>query len=508
MSTTEPGDLTPPQSPAPRRRRRRHTPARRFSGVGRHGAGDTAAVEEALALASEAALPTPVPVAAPVDEFDTHEGTELVSWHAVDAREGAEAAGGWAPESGFAPEDDGAWLAAAEEEAGAAEHHGGSFEDGLSRFGAVPAGYLPAEHFYPDEEVDYSDRKRRRRRRGFTLAAIVLVFLLAVGGGGYWLLKQLTAPPADYAGPGSGNVSFTVESGWGAKQIGKHLVDAGVVKSTGAFDAAVAANTAATFHPGDFQLKREMTAADALEALTGKADAVTYFALDPNVRLNAALTAISEGTGLSLDELKAAAAKPSAFGLPESATNLEGWLHPGEYRFPRDADAQTVLQGLVDATKATLEKQGITDPAQQQRTLTIASILMAEALKGDYAKVAGVIENRLAADNKETYGLLQSDATVIYGLDRYSLLVTKAEQQDKSNPFNTYVHKGLPPTPIGSPNDAAIDAAAHPQASDDYYWVTVNLDTGETLFAKTHNEHLANVDKYRQWCQANEGRCK
>ncbi len=474
--------------------------------MGRHGAGDTAAVEEALALAEETILPTPVPVAAPVDEFDAQETPELVSWHAQEQADVSSEHDVFDP--ALEPTaDDGAWLAAAEEEAGAV-HHGGSFEDALSRFGAVPPGYLPAEHFYPSEEVDLSARQRRRRRRGITLAAIVLVFLLAVGGGGYWMLKQLTAPPADFAGPGTGNVAFTVQNGWGAKQIGKHLVDAGVVKSTGAFDAAVAANTAATFHPGDFQLKLEMKASDALEALTGKAEAVSYFALDPNVRLGAALEAIAEGTGLSLEDLKAAADKPSDFGLPASASNLEGWLHPGEYRFPVDADVKTVLQGLVDATKATLEKQGITDPDKQQRALTVASILMAEALKGDYAKVAGVIENRLAADNKETYGLLQSDATVIYGLDRYSLLVTKAEQQDKSNPYNTYVHKGLPPTPIGSPNDAAIEAAAHPETNDYYYWVTVNLDTGETLFATTHNEHLANVDKYRQWCQANEGRCK
>jgi UPF0755 protein len=496
LSTTEPGDLTPEQSPSPRRRRRRHTPARRFTGVGRHGAGDSAAVEEALALAGQEALPTPVPVAAPADEFDAQEAPALVSWDEPTAHDGE-----------AQPQDDGAWLSAAEEEAWAAPHHGGSFEDSLARFGAVPDGYLPAEHFFPSAEVDLSARKKRRRNRGLILTAIVLVFLLAVGGGGYFLLKQLTAPPADYPGPGSGNVAFTVQDGWGSTQIGKHLLEAGVIKSTGAFDAAVNADTAATFHPGEFQLKLEMKASDALEALTSKAAAVSYFALTPNIRLNAALEQIAEGTGLSLKDLKAAAAKPSSFGLPKEASNLEGWLHPGEYRFPADADVKTVLQGLVDATKKTLTDAGITDPSEQQRTLTIASILMAEALKSDYAKVAGVIENRLSAKNTETNGLLQSDATVIYGLDRYSLQVSRAEQQDASNPYNTYVHKGLPPTPIGSPNDAAIEAAANPEASDDYYWVTVNLDTGETLFAKTHAEHLANVEKYRQWCQANEGRC-
>ena len=81
------------------------------------------------------------------------------------------------------------------------------------------------------------------------------------------------------------------------------------------------------------------------------------------------------------------------------------------------------------------------------------------------------------------------------------------EKQDKSNGYNTFAHPGLPVGPIGSPGDDSIKAAANPDDNDYYYWVTVNLDTGETKFAENFEEHNRNVDEYQQWCADNEGRC-
>jgi UPF0755 protein len=86
--------------------------------------------------------------------------------------------------------------------------------------------------------------------------------------------------------------------------------------------------------------------------------------------------------------------------------------------------------------------------------------------------------------------------------------LTDRQKQDASNPYNTYVHTGLPPGPIGSPGSKAVAAAAHPTANDYLYWVTVNLDTGETKFAKTYAEHQGYVAQYQQWCTANPGKCQ
>lgn len=162
---------------------------------------------------------------------------------------------------------------------------------------------------------------------------------------------------------------------------------------------------------------------------------------------------------------------------------------------------------MVKGTKTTLKNAGITDLKQGYRTLTVASILQAEAREKDYATVAGAIENRLDPGNKETHGLLQVDSAVIYGLKRYSLQFSPSEKKDKANKYNTYVHTGLTPTPIGSPADAAIKAAANPEDNGYYYWVTVNISTGETKFASTYAEHQQNQAQFRTWCSENPGVC-
>jgi UPF0755 protein len=79
--------------------------------------------------------------------------------------------------------------------------------------------------------------------------------------------------------------------------------------------------------------------------------------------------------------------------------------------------------------------------------------------------------------------------------------VTTAETQNTDSPYNTYLHPGLPPTPIEAPGDAAIKAAAHPAAGDWYYYVTVNLRTGETKFAKTYAEFLRYKQQLTTYCQ-------
>ena len=96
---------------------------------------------------------------------------------------------------------------------------------------------------------------------------------------------------------------------------------------------------------------------------------------------------------------------------------------------------------------------------------------------------------------------------MIYGLDRYSLQFSAQEKQDASNKYNTYVHTGLPPTPLGSPANSAIEAAAHPESNGYYYWVTVNIETGETKFASTYAEHRQNQAEFRAWCNQNPGVC-
>lgn len=375
-----------------------------------------------------------------------------------------------------------------------------------------PEDQSPAEALLSGQKSAPGVRKRRRRRRNIIMAIIVGIFAIVLTVTVLLLQNVLGMwSPEDYPGPGEGEVTFTVQPGWGPAVIGAQLTEKGIVSDRQIFVNAIQDVDAANkeIHPGEYQLKYKMAAKDAATVLIGKAaEKVSYVAVKQNVRMGAVFETINKATGISLDELEVLNKQPEKFGLKKPVKNLEGFLHPGEYRFPLDTSAQDILQEMVDATTKELKSQGVTDPSQQYRILKIASILQAEARPKDYAIVSGALDNRLKPDNKETDGLLQVDSSVIYGLDRYSLQLTKEEKRDKGNKYNSYEHRGLPPTPIGSPANSAIEAAIHPQKNDYYYWVTVNTTTGETKFAKTYEQHKVYQQQFKDWCADNQDVCK
>ncbi|GAA3314247.1 hypothetical protein GCM10017710_20470 [Arthrobacter ramosus] len=351
-------------------------------------------------------------------------------------------------------------------------------------------------------------KKVRRRRRLVALLLTLTVFVAAVAVGAQFLKPLLGMDKvSDYPGPGTGSVTITVAPGSGPKLVATNLQSQHVIADA---DTFVAAFTAAggELSPGDFTFKTQMKTSDAVNVLLGKdSSKVMYFALSAGLRIGESLDAISKGSGIPLSDLKALSDSPAQFGVPAPAKNLEGFLAPGEYRFPLGTSAKDILQKLVTATTDELKAQGVTDPAKQYQTITVASIVQAEGGQADYGNVAGAIYNRLKPGNTETNGLIQSDATVTYGLGTKTFHLTDAQKADKSNPYNTYANVGLPVGPIGSPGKTAIDAAAKPTANNYLYWVTINLDTKETKFSSTLAEHLKYVDQYNAWCAANAGRC-
>ena len=366
-------------------------------------------------------------------------------------------------------------------------------------------GLLPGSS--ATQEVKRPSKKVRRRRRLLALFLTLAVFVTAVAVGAQFLKPLLgNGKPSDFPGPGTGEVQVTVQSGEGTRSVATDLENQRVVANADTFMQAFHAS-GGTLSPGDYTFKTEMKNADAVNVLLGKDKTkVIYFALSAGLRIGESLQAISEGSGISVQQLQEYSNKPAQFGLPAAAKNLEGYLAPGEYRFPLRTPAKDILQALVKATTDELVSQGITDPAKQYEAVIVASIVQAEGGQADYGDVAGAIYNRLKP-NDQTGGFLQVDSAVTYGLGTRSFNFTDEQRKDKSNPYNTYANPGLPPGPIGSPGKTAIDAAAKPKQNDYLYWVTVNLDTKETKFAKTLAEHNAYVEQYNAWCQANAGRC-
>jgi len=356
---------------------------------------------------------------------------------------------------------------------------------------------------------DDEDRPPRRGAWGCLIGLVVVAALVAAAF--FFLQGPVTAvlerfePPADYSGSGTGEVVFMIEEGDGGETIAANLEDEGVVASAEAFvDEVTSRSTTPVFYPGAYRLASEMSSKAALDALLEPANKLeNTFVIQEGLWARDALAAAAAATGIPVEELQAAAANPQALGLPAEATSVEGFLFPATYTFPPDVTAQQVVQTLVDRSFEALDAAGV--PADKRwETVVIGSLIEREAGSADDAyKVSRVIRNRLDPNQFES-GLLQFDSTVHYGIGDDSTVETSdAERADAGNRYNTYVHPGLPPGPIGNPGDVAIDAALNPADGPWLYFVTVNLETGETIFSATLAEHEAAVGQFLQYLDEN-----
>ncbi|MFD0568820.1 endolytic transglycosylase MltG [Kitasatospora gansuensis] len=185
----------------------------------------------------------------------------------------------------------------------------------------------------------------------------------------------------------------------------------------------------------------------------------------------------------------------AALGLPDAARgNPEGYLFPSTYPVTGETTPLTLLQLMVAQAAKRQGADGVTEAAEAYarspyEILTLASLVQGEADNPeDMTKVARVVYNRL-----EKSMPLQFDSTINYALNR-STLTTTAGDTKLDSPYNTYLHPGLPPTPITNPGRDAIQAAAHPAEGDWLYFVTVG--PGDTRFTDSYEQHQRNVAEF------------
>lgn len=342
--------------------------------------------------------------------------------------------------------------------------------------------------------------KRRKIVRNIIITIVILGFLAGALFFGYTKLKQWRAQQgqtnsviADYPGPGDGSVDFTVQSGQGAGEIAENLVKANIVKSAAAFTSAVSANNS-TLYPGTYELKLHMAASDVVKILSDQTKATGFLEVRPGDRMSDVITKASQISGVSEEEFTTVVNAGGIGVLPTEANGkFEGWLEPGAYDVKSLKSAQDILKMLVDKRISKLDAMGVPQGAEREKILIIASITEAEVNSEQYyGKVVRVILNRLQQGMN-----LGMDTTVAYGLGIKASQLTNAMLEDASNPYNTRVNPGLPPGPICNPGDSAISAALDPPQGDWLYFVTTNLQTGETKFATTEDEFWKIRDEYK-----------
>ena len=172
---------------------------------------------------------------------------------------------------------------------------------------------------------------------------------------------------------------------------------------------------------------------------------------------------------------------------------MEGYLFPSTYLIPTDDGPEATAQILVDQFRSELPADATSRAKALGRTVpevvTIASLIEREGkVDEDRPLIASVIYNRLRRGMP-----LEVDASIEYVFPEHHDVITKRDLEIDS-PYNTYRHTGLPPTPIANPGKASLDAAFAPAKSDYLYYVA--KPDGHSAFAKTLQEHNANVERY------------
>jgi UPF0755 protein len=333
-------------------------------------------------------------------------------------------------------------------------------------------------------------RQIQRRRRSFLIVVIVVLGLFTVLGA--FAVRSVFGGPADFEGSGTGSVTVTIPSGASATRIGEILTEQGVVASVGAFTAAAADDPASRgIQPGTYAMAEGMSGEAALQRLLDPAARVVAKVVVPEgSTVEEIVAAIASSTTIPRADLDKVVADPESLPLPAYAQNqLEGFLFPATYEVDPGDSAEDVLTAMVVrfnevATEINLEARAKESGRSPYDIVVIASLVEAEVAPVDFGKASRVIDNRLSAGMR-----LQLDSTVNYAKGSSDLTLSSGDLAVDS-PYNTYRVTGLPPTPIGSPSEAALEAALDPDDGDWIYFVTTDPEQGITKFTASYDEFL------------------
>lgn len=372
-----------------------------------------------------------------------------------------------------------------------------------------------------DAPTSAGRRRAPKKRRGGVGCLVALALLAALAGAAWvgltagvdWVKDQFSEAE-DYPGPGSGSVVIEVEPGDTATAIGRTLKSAGVVASVEAFTNAARSRSeeAARIQPGSYELMEEMKAADALSILIDPGNAmITRVTVPEGLRVVDIVDLLASKTEYGKKRFNQALEDPEALGLPPYADgNPEGYLFPATYDFvPKDKPAD-MLRKMVARWEQAAERTQLESGAKKlgyepHEIMTIASLIEAEGRGDDMPKIARVIYNRLENPGTAgTTGRLEIDATVNYALGRNLGVAISSEDLQVDSPYNTRINPGLPPGPIEAPGDDAIAAALNPAEGDWYYYVTVDLKTGETKFAENYDQFLSYKAEFQRYCETSD----
>ncbi len=308
-----------------------------------------------------------------------------------------------------------------------------------------------------------------------SLIAVVTIACILTGAFAYRLLGFDRTLPTD-------KVEVIVPKGATLHEVATLLDERGVIRSGFAFRAyATARHLDSGIRYGAYSFGPRETSPEILDQLLSGGSQIAVWITIPEGYTAEQIALEVQNGGIDKYPALVRALKPH-----------EGFLFPDTYLVPLAATPDDVRKLLTDQ----FAKELPADAAQRARALhvtvaqavTIASLVEREAkIEADRPMIAGVIYNRLHQGMP-----LQVDATIEYALPAHKSELTLRDLRVDS-PYNTYLHAGLPPTPIANPGLPSLEAALHPAKTDALYYVYCG--NGHHVFAKTLAEHQANVER-------------
>lgn len=296
-------------------------------------------------------------------------------------------------------------------------------------------------------------------------------------------------------------VTVIIPRGASAEEIGALLERENVIPSAFGFRIALYLDGGfEEIQAGRYQLFTGLNARDAIATLTKGAlpEEFTTVTFPEGSWLTDFARVIDRDTDIEGDDFLAivANAQIRSSYLPKDVDTLEGLLFPSTYQVVENDDARSIAQRLVDEFEARADTIGI-DAAgdldiSPYEAIIVASMVEAEAkLDEERAKIARVIYNRLDEGMR-----LEIDATVNYALGEHKNVLTASDLKIDS-PYNTRLYSGLPPTPIGAPGQASLEAVIEPAEGAWLFYVVADCE-GHHAFSESYREFLNNKARYQQ----------
>jgi len=290
--------------------------------------------------------------------------------------------------------------------------------------------------------------------------------------------------------------------GYSTRRIAGELKSAGVIHSADAFILWHYFHHQRSLKAGEYVFEKPASGLQ-IHARLARGDIYVHTVVIPEgyTMFDIAQAVQDAGLGSREDFLKAANSETALVSdIAPEAKSLEGYLFPNTYEFTRTESMNDMVAAMVKQFRLVAQQIGLTSDVQ--KTVTMASIIEKEtAAPEERTQVASVYYNRLAHNIA-----LQADPSVIYAelLDGTYAGALHHDDMRVNSPYNTYLHTGLPPGPIGNPGKTSLEAAMHPATTDYYYFVADG--NGHHKFANSLEEHNRNVAAYRRFMAHNASR--